>query len=43
MLHIYYGVGEPALWGNPPYGGNRPQRGLLRAIDGAYKIFIVPL
>ena len=38
MLHIYYGVGEtagkPALWGKPPQ---------TRAIDGAYKIFIVPL
>ena len=21
-------MGEPALWGNPPYGGTRPQRGL---------------
>ena len=24
------GVGEPALWGKPPYGGNRPQRGIRK-------------
>jgi hypothetical protein len=26
------GMGEPALWGNPPYGGTRPQRGLTERL-----------
>ena len=25
-------MGEPALWGNPPYGGTRPQRGLTERL-----------
>ena len=28
------GVGEPALWGNSPYGGNRPQRGIRKGYYG---------
>ena len=28
------GVGEPALWGNSPYGGTRPQRGIRKGCYG---------
>ena len=27
-------MGEPALWGKPPYGGNRPQRGIRKGCYG---------
>jgi len=27
-------MGETALWGKPPYGGNRPQRGIRKGYYG---------
>jgi hypothetical protein len=29
-------MGETALWGRPPYGGNRPQRGFIRRLLRGY-------
>jgi len=29
-------MGETSLWGNPPYGGNRPQRGFIERLLWGY-------